>query len=314
MNMFSGIMQNLMLFYLTLIVSVIFVYGFQICLMLAVGFDCKAKGIKRRAMWMILTLLFPVPAAIIYACVRNGEEKENYKRCNGCGATLVDKVDYCAGCSSNMFTPCEVEKKQKYSSNSKTCLIVSIVSYVVSVACVFCFAFNAISMVDNTLDFGIDSLKDSIIGGADDWYDDYDNDYDDSFHYGYDVNGEKVYYDREGKSYTDDMAVVYYDKQNNTYTFNDENFEFVGSDGKTYMPGYSYIDVNGYFYFDAAGYENEANSTLYYSAKFDGYVDKDGNRYFEAAFVSWDKDGNMIDDYGKYLLDEATPTNSDKEN
>ena len=80
MNMFSELMQNMMWFYLTLIVSMILIYGFQICLMLAVGFDCKEKGIKRRAMWMILTLLFPVPAAIIYACVRNGEEKENYKK------------------------------------------------------------------------------------------------------------------------------------------------------------------------------------------------------------------------------------------
>ncbi len=46
MNMFSELMQNMMWFYLTLIVSMILIYGFQICLMLAVGFDCKEKGIK----------------------------------------------------------------------------------------------------------------------------------------------------------------------------------------------------------------------------------------------------------------------------
>ncbi len=300
MNMFSELMQNMMWFYLTLIVSMILIYGFQICLMLAVGFDCKEKGIKRRAMWMILTLLFPVPAAIIYACVRNGEEKENYKKCDSCGATLSDVVDYCAGCGGNTFTPCEIEKKQKYSKNSKTCLIVSIVSYVVSIACIVGFAFNAVSIVNNTLDGAIDGIKSSVIGGADD----FDFDYDESFHYGYDVDGKTVYYDREGKAYTEDLAVVYYDKQNNTYTFNNENYEFVGSDGKTYMSSYSYVDTNGYFYFDAAGYENEANSTIYYSAMSGGNVDKDGNLYFDATGVSWDKDGNLVDSYiGESLLD-----------
>lgn len=313
MNILPDLMQNVMWFYLTLVVGMIFTYGFQICLMLAVGFDCKEKGIKRRTMWMILTLLFPLPAAIIYACVRNGEEKENYKKCNTCGATLAEQVDYCAGCGGNVFTPCEVEKKQKYANNSKTCLIVSIASYVVAIACIVGFAFNAFSMVDNTLGGAMDGIKGSIIGGADGWSDNYD--YDASYHFGYDVDGKTVYYDREGKSCTDDMAVIYYDKQNNTYTFDDENYEFVGSDGKTYMSGYSYVDANGYFYFDAAGYENESKSTIYYSAMSDSYVDKDGNIYFSAIDVSWDKDGNLVDCHeGEYLLDEVTPTDGDKEN
>lgn len=315
MDIFQNLVGSVFIAYAILLVSVIFVYAFQICLMLAIGFDCRAKGIKRRAMWMVLSLLFPIPVAIIYACVRKGEERENYKKCNACGAVLDDRVSYCAGCGSNEFTPCDPEKKQKYSQNSKTCLIVSIVSYVVSLLCILGFVFGAASMVGNTLDGAVDGIKGSIIGGVDNLYDDFDYDYDDSYHYGYEVNGETVYYDREGKPYTDDLAVVYYDKQNNTYSFDDEYYEFKGSNGKNYMSSYCYVDANGYLYFDAAGYENESKSAVYYSAKSDSYVDKDGNIYYQALDVSWDKDGKLVDAYdGEYLLDEVTPTDGDKEN
>ncbi len=65
-----------------------------------------------------------------------------------------------------------------------------------------------------------------------------------------------------------------------------------------------YVDANGYLYFDAAGYENESKSAVYYSAKSDSYVDKDGNIYYQALDVSWDKDGKLVDAYdGEYLLD-----------
>lgn len=305
--LFTDVMKDMLGLYTSIFGYMIFLYGFQICLMLAVGFDCKAKGIKRQAMWMILTLLFPGIVAIIYACVRNGEEKENYKKCNTCGATLVDRVDYCAGCGSNEFTPCEVEKKQKYSKNSKTCLTFSIISIVVALICFGLFMFNTFSMAGN---IGDSILSDSLIGGADNWSQEYEYE---SYHYGYEVDGKTVYYDREGKTYTDDTAVVYYDKNNNTYVFNDEEYEFTGSDGEAYMAGYSYVDVNGNFYFDAAGYENEANSTIYYSAMSDGCVDKDGNRYISALDASWDKDGNLVDFDGEYVLDEVTPTENSKE-
>lgn len=75
MDVFQDVFQSIFVIYAVIFVSVIFAYAFQICLMLAIGFDCKARGIKRRAMWMVLSLLFPVPVAIIYACVRNSEEK-----------------------------------------------------------------------------------------------------------------------------------------------------------------------------------------------------------------------------------------------
>lgn len=304
MDMFHDLIGSVLITYSALFISLLFVYAFQICLMLAVGFDCKAKGIKRRAMWMVLTVFFPIPTAIIYACVRNSEEKENYKKCVGCNAVLDERVSYCVGCGCGEFVPCEAEKKQKYMKNSKTCLIISIVSYMIYCICIFGFVFSIFSMVDGPMSKIID---DSFFNHSYHSYSDDNFDYE--YHYGYESEDKMLYYDREGKSYTDDLMVVYYDRQNNTYTYDDSEYEFVSSDGKKYQGDYSYVDAEGYFYFDAAGYENDAKSTIFYSAKYDCYVDKDDNKYFDALEVSWDKNGNLIDSYeGENLLDEGEPT------
>lgn len=299
MNVFQDLFQSIFIVYAVLFVSIIFVYAFKICLMLAIGFDCRAKGIKRRAMWMVLSLLFPVPVAIIYACVRNNEEKENYKNCLSCGAVLDERVSYCAGCGCGEFAPCEAEKKQKYAKNSITCLIVSIVSYVLSLACILGFYFSAFAMLDDTFD-GI--INNSVLGGS---YNHQIDDYDNTYHYGYDVDDKTVYYDREGNEYTEDLAVVYYDKNNNTYVIDEGEYRFKGSDGKMYYAGYSYVDEDGYFYFDAAGYENDSKSTVFYSSKNDCYIDSNGVLYYDAEEVSWDKDGKLIDSYGEYLPYES---------
>lgn len=294
MSIYAGVGNMMAIQALSSILSI----AFSTLLMLAVGFDCKAKNNDKKTMWMVLTFFFPIIAGIVYACTRNKSSVPQMMNCPNCGAYLDSSMQYCPNCNNTYFPAMDGAKAEaaKNSKNSKICFGVSVGVYVVSVILSIIMLSSVIpqmlNIIDDNFDNAIDGIEDSF---------DYDYNYDDSYlHYGFDVNGKTVYYDRNGNSYSDADDVVYYDRDGNTYTYDEDSYQFETPSEIEYNSLYCYVDREGYFVFDKAGAFLGEPSIL----DTDNYMvfrDKKGNIYYYADSVSWDADGNMIDNYGDAL-------------
>lgn len=106
-------------------------------------------------------------------------------------------------------------------------------------------------------------------------------------------NPSNLNYDRLGKAYTYDY-VPYYDKDGNkyVYSFNSDTQKGIYtkiSTGDTFENEYSFVDKDGYFVYDKnhefKRVSEEQNKT---------YTDKNGNVYYWASGVDWEKDGKLI--------------------
>lgn len=109
----------------------------------------------------------------------------------------------------------------------------------------------------------------------------------------YSFNTSNFNYDRLGKAYTYDY-VPYYDKAGNkyVYSFNSDSQKGIYtkiSTGDTFENEYSFIDKDGYFVYDKnhefKRISEEQNKT---------YTDANGNVYYWASGVDWEKDGKLI--------------------
>jgi predicted nucleic acid-binding Zn ribbon protein len=285
-DVFSLLTENIGQYLLYAILIDVFVIAFRICFMLSIGFDCKSKSNKKQAMWMILCFFFPIVAGIIYACTRNKEVVNEQKVCTTCGTPLSESDNFCNNCGNSSFVYAENSNSTKHNKTSKVLFAVSVVLFVVYLVL---YILTVVNMTSYILNY---DTTDS------DYYSDYyDFDYDYETHYGYTLNGKTVYYDKNGNAYDDDDDVLYYDKDNNTYTYDDEDYVFEDGFGDEFDFAYCYVDSDGYFYFDEAGYNGNSDATIYYSGKYDAYVDDDDNIYYYADEVSWDADGNLVDCY-----------------
>lgn len=270
---------------------------FRIMFMLAIGFDCKARGNKKQTMWMLLTFFFPLVAGIVYACKRDNAPVVQ-RRCDNCGTYVNDTAEFCPNCGNHiMGSP--VRDAEKNQRNSYITFGVSIVSLVVAV---ILYAVLIITAVNTVFDTTYDALNMFENHYNDSFFEQFDDDWDQGeIHYGYSEDGVTVYYDKNGKAYHDEQDVLYYDKDGNTYTYDD--YEFETKDNIELDSCYCYVDENGYFYFDKDGYRDERKSTVSYSAEYDCFLDDNGVKYFFADSVSWDKNGNLVDYWGDYLID-----------
>lgn len=270
--------------------------AFSTLLMLAIGFDCKAKNNDKRTMWMVLTFFFPIIVGIIYACTRNKNSIPQTKICPNCRAVLDGSMLYCPNCNNTYF-PVEDESRAaalKNSKNSKICFGVSVGVYVVSIILSVTMLVTIVPKMYQMIEGSFDET----IGGFEEGYD-YDYDYD--LHYGFYVNGETVYYDRNGNTYSDAEDVLYYDRDGNTYTYNDDSYQFKTLSDVEYNALYCYVDSEGYFVFDKADAVFDEPSMIESDDDYYIYHDKKGNTYYYAIAVSWDANGNMIDDYGDII-------------
>jgi predicted nucleic acid-binding Zn ribbon protein len=284
-NAYSTIFDNMEIAFLPIMLMSVLQIAYRILFMLSIGFDCKAKGNKKQAMWMILSFFFPIIVGIVYACTRSKNVSEQ-KVCVSCGATLSATDNFCTTCGNSSFTYAENPNSKKQNKTSIILFAITVVCFVAYMVLYVTLVANLTSQVLSDYDNDLDS----------DYYSDY-YDYDYETHYGYTVNGETVYYDKNGNVYNDDDDVVYYDNDNNTYTYDEDDYCFVNSMNEEFNFIYCFVDTNGYFYYDEAGAKDDENATVFYNDDISKWTDSDGNVYYYADEVSWDVDGNLVDSY-----------------
>lgn len=99
------------------------------------------------------------------------------------------------------------------------------------------------------------------------------------------------FYDREGNTYTSQEDVVYYDKDCKEFILyhqiKQDRWHFISKDGKNmYTAERMYLDTDGYLVYDR---DNTFKQTeLKYI-----YKDANGNEYFRADEMTWNKRGEM---------------------
>ncbi len=115
------------------------------------------------------------------------------------------------------------------------------------------------------------------------------------------LNTSNFSYDRLGKAYTYEN-VPYYDKKGNKYLYSFDSKSQKGyytniSTQKTYENEYSFVDEDGYFVHDEEhNFERQEDIENVRT-----YKDSSGKIYYWASNISWDKDGNLLDIYGKTI-------------
>lgn len=288
---FGDFMQNFMQVYGVALVYSALILIFKVLFMVAIGYDCKSRGDSRQAMWMVLCFFFPLIAGVVYGCTRNKNNSGFTKTCPECGGVWGADANFCPNCrNSNMILNAPMDSA-KNKSTSKVFFGVSVAFYIGAVIAYVVFIMSIVSIaigtVDYALDYGMTQLEDLA---------------DDDIHYGYYVDGNTLYYDREGNSYSDDEDVSYYDEDGTIYKYDEDDYSFVSQTGERYDDFYCYVNRDGYFYFDSQDYHNFTPAITYYDSA-DEFRDEDGNVYYYANDVSWDSEGNLVDNNFGNLLD-----------
>lgn len=107
------------------------------------------------------------------------------------------------------------------------------------------------------------------------------------------------YHDIHGTEYISYMDVPLYDREGNTYMYEPEWFvpgDYMDANGDIYENERSYLDEDGYFYYDTDG-----KLTFYHEDGYYRYYTDGEKLYFSLeSYVYWDEDGVMYDKSGKY--------------
>lgn len=194
-------------------ISTLVAIGGRLFLMLSVGTDMKAKGLRLRALWMALTFFIPW-CAIVYVIVRKWLPTEGPQYCESCHATNAPGAVQCASCGSGKLTPMVAVDPQQQKKKTKAFAIVGGVLYCLSaVLLAVSYAMLTVSMFSYLEDFA-DEWKDF----PSYYYGEYDDDdYDDFFE-----NFEEYPYDEEDfEEFFDNFEE--YDHGDMPFDFNDNN-------------------------------------------------------------------------------------------
>ncbi|MGN0523956.1 MAG: hypothetical protein ACI4IG_06760 [Eubacterium sp.] len=103
----------------------------SVFVMLAVGYDCRAEGIKNRTLWMVICFFSPKLGGIIYLICRKKAERITPKYCPLCGVTNAPNVPYCLQCGNMFMQNYKVvggEKKKKISKVFLTLAIIAMIA------------------------------------------------------------------------------------------------------------------------------------------------------------------------------------------
>lgn len=106
-------------------------------------------------------------------------------------------------------------------------------------------------------------------------------------------------YDMYGNEYHDKHDVPLYDKDGNTYLYEPEWFtegKFVDQNGNVYDGDFSYLDENGYFYYDAD------DKLEVYNEDIEIYTDGEMLYYLCPSYCFFDKDGTILQSSGKMII------------
>lgn len=98
------------------------------------------------------------------------------------------------------------------------------------------------------------------------------------------------FYDREGNTYTSQESVLYYDKDGTGFVLQQtkaDRWHFISEDGRRMLLAERmYLDMDGYLVFDSTNTFTQTDRKYV-------YTDKDGNEYFRADEITWNKKGEM---------------------
>ena len=247
------------------VVSVIITVISNIFFALAISTDAKLNHKKGGNLWASAAFFFGAVAAGFYFAFRNMLKEEVPIVCAFCGKKALKNRQKCPHCGGTRFVPLQFENRSAVKNRIIAFLAAAIVLFV----------FNIWFTDYSPWAPSEQEIADEIINDM------FDEDY---FHYGYEVNGELVYYDREGNSYNDVYEVVYYDKNSNKYTY-DSNKGFV-SETDEISDEDALVDSNGYILSAYSEFESIPNVLPFKT--------QDGIMYYSAKTVSWNSEGEMV--------------------
>lgn len=102
----------------------------RIFVMLAVGSDADAIGVKNRTLWMVLSFFVPF-LAIIYAFVRKDLEKTVPRYCYDCQSTLAPNTRICPSCNSFNVVDMVKADAEQHKKKSRLYAIIAVVIMVI---------------------------------------------------------------------------------------------------------------------------------------------------------------------------------------
>lgn len=298
---FEYVMENVAIF--SPIISALNILA-VVFVILYMHYTAKYKNQELSVAWYIFGFLFTVPTAIVFAVKSKKFRHENTKVCSQCGDKYPETFTMCSRCLielPELDDPSRMKKKK--------------------LGKIFCGLFwGVIAALVVVMGILVSTVVDQTLGMV--------NDFSSSYRIGFtDENGDTVYYDKEGNTYTDPYAVLIYGKDGEVYTYTTiedesadedvfyfENTVYVDQDGNEYDPYNCYVDSDGYFFYDEnfeivwddSDYNYEAeedfevdleellaedNNYRYYQ---DRYIDDEGNLYYYADEVSWNEKGEII--------------------
>ena len=265
-------------------------------------YTAKYKNHDLSIAWYILGFFLPLPVAIVFAIKSKKFRHENTKVCSQCGDKYPETFTMCSRCLIELPELNDPKRMKK----KKLGKIFGVLFAVSAVASVVALGYYMVNMYELAMEWAGTFESSYRIGITDE-------------------NGQSVYYDKMGNAYTDPNAVVLYGKNGEVYTYttvgetseDDDAFYFesqvyVDQDGNEYDPYNSYVDEEGYFFYDENyeiiwddseyDYEAEAENDDYddlfdeenYRYYQDRYVDDDENIYYYAEDASWNEKGEII--------------------
>ena len=296
MYLFEYMMENVAIF--SPIISALNVLAI-VSVILYMHYTAKYKNHDLSVAWYILGVFLPLPVAIAFAIKSKKFRHENTKVCSQCGDKYPETFSMCSRCLIDLPELDDAKRMKK----KKLGKIFGAIFALVTVASVVTLGFLVSTVFD---------LTKGMIEG-----------FDYSYRIGItDENGETVYYDKEGNTYTDPYAVLLYGRDGEVYTYTTlddvsaeedafyfETQVYVDQDGNEYDPYNCYVDQEGYFFYDEnfeivwddSDYDYEAESEIEdflteqnYKYYDDRYVDEDGKLYYYADEVSWNEKGEII--------------------
>lgn len=269
---------------------------------LYMNYTAKYKNHDLSVAWYILAFFFPVPVAIAFAVKSKKFRHENTKVCSQCGDKYPETFSMCSRCLIDLPELDDPNRMKK----KKLGKIFCVAFWTVSVVSVVVIGILVAVVVGQTIDILDESFSSYRIGITDE-------------------NGETIYYDKEGNTYTDPYAVLIYGRDGEVYTYTTiddaevseddafyfENNVYIDQDGNEYDPYNCYVDEEGYFFYDEnfeiiwddSDYDYEAEEETDFEDWFDDdsyryyqdrYIDDSNNVYYYADEVSWNEKGEII--------------------
>ena len=255
------------------IISGLLFLSANICITVAVAIDCKINHVKHRVLWPLI-VFFTYYGAILFFIFRNKMKQEVPMVCTRCGKKAHKKEKECKHCGGIYFAPKTYENRGRLNS----IIIALIVSSVVLFAGNYMFTHYspmAEQVRETEENFDANEMLNEIY------------DYHDDFRYGYEVDGNFVYYDAKGNTYNDAYEVVLYSEDGKTYTY-DTLLGYVNTENEDDVISVelALIDSDGYIVNASQNFETIPETTPFKTV--------DGKMYYKAEEVSWNAEGKMV--------------------